>query len=49
MAAKNRVVAGGVVAFVGATYTYTMWRMKSTTANIMDELSSNAPAKNAGK
>lgn len=31
MAAKNRVVAGGLVAFVGATYTYAMWRMKSTT------------------
>jgi hypothetical protein len=49
VAAKNRVVAGGLVAFVSATYGYTMMRMKASTDKMMDEFSSTAPAKDAGK
>jgi hypothetical protein len=49
VAAKNRAVAAGLVAFVGGTYSYTMWRMQKSTASIMDEFSSSTPAKDAGK
>jgi len=49
VAAKNRIVAGALVAFAGVTYSYTMVRMKSSTASLMDEFSSNAPAKDAAK
>jgi len=37
------------VAFAGVTYSYTMVRMKASTASLMDEFSSSAPAKDAAK
>ena len=49
IAVKNRVVAGGLVGFVGLTYSYTMYRMKASTASIVEEFSSNTPARDAGK
>lgn len=49
VAAKNRVVAAGLVGFVGVTYSYTMWRMQKSTESLMDEFSSSTPAKDAGK
>ena len=40
---------GALVAFAGVTYSYTMVRMKASTASLMDEFSSSAPAKDAAK
>ena len=49
VAVKNRVVAAALIAFCGATYSYTMYRMKSSVSGFAEEFSSSTPAKDAGK